>query len=184
MLLYNKNANPQIFRNYKASNKNNVNYAKVQIYVAQPAAEVELPGLIVDDLENAEPVIVFHEGMTIHFNIPEGVRVYRRFVANEEPATPAPARVTGEDGNEYERHTGAYTIPGYGALSYFAEAQGVRSAVKTVRFSDTTGVEDITVGAEEGEAVYYDMTGRRVANPTTGLYIRVNGTTATKVYLR
>lgn len=184
MLLYNKNANPQIFRHYKASNKNNVNYAKVQIYIAQPAAEVVVPNMVVDGEENAEPVIVFHEGMKIHFNIPEGVRVYRRFVATEEPATPAPARVTGEDGNEYERHTEAYTVPGYGTLSYFAESQGVRSAVKEVRVSDTTGVEDITVGGEEGEAVYYDMTGRRVANPTAGLYIRVNGSTATKVYLR
>lgn len=187
MILYNNNSTAsggQVFRNYKVSNAGNSNYAKVQIYVAQPAAEVVVPNMVVDGEENAEPVIVFHEGMTIHFNIPEGVRVYRRFVATEEPATPAPARVTGEDGNEYERHTEAYTVPGYGTLSYFAESQGVRSAVKEVRVSDTTGVEDITVGAEEGEAVYYDMTGRRVANPAAGLYIRVNGTTATKVYLR
>lgn len=167
-----------------AGGDNWLKYYSLQIYVAQPAAEVVAPNMVVDGEENAEPVIVFHEGMTIHFNIPEGVRVYRRFVATEEPATPAPARVTGEDGNEYERHTEAYTVPGYGTLSYFAESQGVRSAVKEVRVSDTTGVEGITVGAEEGEAVYYDMTGRRVANPTTGLYIRVNGTTATKVYLR
>lgn len=167
-----------------AGGDNWLKYYSLQIYVAQPAAEVVVPNMVVDGEENAEPVIVFHEGMTIHFNIPEGVRVYRRFVATEEPATPAPARVTGEDGNEYERHTEAYTVPGYGTLSYFAESQGVRSAVKEVRVSDTTGVEDITVGGEEGEAVYYDMTGRRVANPTAGLYIRVNGTTATKVYLR
>lgn len=172
------------FKFYDKSNINGTEYNNVQIYVAQPAAEVVAPNMVVDGEENAEPVIVFHEGMTIHFNIPEGVRVYRRFVATEEPATPAPARVTGEDGNEYERHTEAYTVPGYGTLSYFAESQGVRSAVKEVRVSDTTGVEDITVGAEEGEAVYYDMTGRRVANPTAGLYIRVNGSTATKVYLR
>lgn len=167
-----------------AGGDNWLKYYSLQIYIAQPAAEVVVPNMVVDGEENAEPVIVFHEGMTIHFNIPEGVRVYRRFVATEEPATPAPARVTGEDGNEYERHTEAYTVPGYGTLSYFAESQGVRSAVKEVRVSDTTGVEDITVGGEEGEAVYYDMTGRRVANPTTGLYIRVNGSTATKVYLR
>lgn len=182
MVLYSKQN--KVFRNYSASNYGDKTYPGVQIYVAQPAAEVEVPAMIVDDVENAEPVIVFHEGMTIHFNIPEGVRVYRRFVATEEPATPAPARVTGEDGNEYERHTEAYTVPGYGTLSYFAESHGVRSAVKEVRVSDTTGVEDITVGGEEGEAVYYDMTGRRVANPTAGLYIRVNGSTATKVYLR
>lgn len=177
-------ATTKTFKFYDKSNINNTEYNNVQIYIAQPAAEVVVPNMVVDGEENAEPVIVFHEGMTIHFNIPEGVRVYRRFVATEEPATPAPARVTGEDGNEYERHTEAYTVPGYGTLSYFAESQGVRSAVKEVRVSDTTGVEDITVGAEEGEAVYYDMTGRRVANPTAGLYIRVNGSTATKVYLR
>lgn len=184
MLLYNSLQNTNVFKNYKDTNKVNKGYENVKIYVAQPAAEVVVPNMVVDGEENAEPVIVFHEGMTIHFNIPEGVRVYRRFVATEEPATPAPARVTGEDGNEYERHTEAYTVPGYGTLSYFAESQGVRSAVKEVRVSDTTGVEDITVGAEEGEAVYYDMTGRRVANPSAGLYIRVNGSTATKVYLR
>lgn len=183
-LLYSTDNGANTFGNYANSNANNDAYNKVQIYVAQPAAEVVVPNMVVDGEENAEPVIVFHEGMTIHFNIPEGVRVYRRFVATEEPATPAPARVTGEDGNEYERHTEAYTVPGYGTLSYFAESQGVRSAVKEVRVSDTTGVEDITVGGEEGEDVYYDMTGRRVANPTSGLYIRVNGSTATKVYLR
>ena len=183
-LLYSTDKGANTFGNYANSNANNDAYNKVQIYVAQPAAEVVVPNMVVDGEENAEPVIVFHEGMTIHFNIPEGVRVYRRFVATEEPATPAPARVTGEDGNEYERHTEAYTVPGYGTLSYFAESQGVRSAVKEVRVSDTTGVEDITVGGEEGEDVYYDMTGRRVANPTSGLYIRVNGSTATKVYLR
>lgn len=183
-LLYSTDKGANTFGNYANSNANNAAYNKVQIYIAQPAAEVVVPNMVVDGEENAEPVIVFHEGMTIHFNIPEGVRVYRRFVATEEPATPAPARVTGEDGNEYERHTEAYTVPGYGTLSYFAESQGVRSAVKEVRVSDTTGVEDITVGGEEGEAVYYDMTGRRVANPTAGLYIRVNGSTATKVYLR
>lgn len=183
-LLYSTDNGANTFGNYANSNANDAAYNKVQIYIAQPAAEVVVPNMVVDGEENAEPVIVFHEGMTIHFNIPEGVRVYRRFVATEEPATPAPARVTGEDGNEYERHTEAYTVPGYGTLSYFAESQGVRSAVKEVRVSDTTGVEDITVGGEDGEAVYYDMTGRRVANPTTGLYIRVNGSTATKVYLR
>lgn len=183
-LLYSTDNGANTFGNYANSNANKAAYNKVQIYIAQPAAEVVVPNMVVDGEENAEPVIVFHEGMTIHFNIPEGVRVYRRFVATEQPATPAPARVTGEDGNEYERHTEAYTVPGYGTLSYFAESQGVRSAVKEVRVSDTTGVEDITVGGEEGEDVYYDMTGRRVANPTTGLYIRVNGSTATKVYLR
>lgn len=95
----------------------------------------------------------------------------------------APARVQYE-GKEFTRYTEPIKVTESGTFYYFAEVNGVKSEVKNVLISDTTGVEDITVGGEEGEAVYYDMTGRRVANPTAGLYIRVNGSTATKVYLR
>lgn len=45
----------------------------------------------------------------------------------------------------------------------------------------TTGVETIVV--EGAEAVYYNLQGVRVANPTSGTYIRVCGTEAVKVRL-
>ena len=45
-------------------------------------------------------------------------------------------------------------------------------------FSSTTAIEGID--SEQGEAVYYDLSGRRVLNPTGGIYI-VNGK---KVYVK
>ena len=45
-------------------------------------------------------------------------------------------------------------------------------------FSGTTAIEGID--SEQGEAVYYDLSGRRVLNPTGGIYI-VNGK---KVYVK
>lgn len=45
-----------------------------------------------------------------------------------------------------------------------------------------SGVEDIT--ADTTSAVYYNLQGVRVANPAGGLYIRCQGNTATKVYVK
>lgn len=45
------------------------------------------------------------------------------------------------------------------------------------------GVEAIEAEAAEGEAVYYNLYGQRVAEPENGLYIRVQGGKATKVAL-
>ena len=42
-------------------------------------------------------------------------------------------------------------------------------------------VEAATGAAAEGEAEYYDLTGRRVTAPAAGVYIRVEGGRATKV---
>lgn len=44
-------------------------------------------------------------------------------------------------------------------------------------------VDDITLDAE-GEVVYYDMQGRRVVNPENGIYIRKQGSVATKVVVK
>ena len=46
-----------------------------------------------------------------------------------------------------------------------------------------TAVDDILV-EDAAPAVYYDLTGRVVENPAEGLYIRVAGGKATKVYIR
>ncbi len=45
---------------------------------------------------------------------------------------------------------------------------------------DVTGIENVGV-QNNGEKVYYDLNGRRVANPTTGLYITESGQ---KVFIR
>ncbi len=51
-----------------------------------------------------------------------------------------------------------------------------------------SGVEDITIEevADEADAVYYNINGVRVdaTNLTPGVYVKVVGTTATKVMVR
>jgi hypothetical protein len=48
----------------------------------------------------------------------------------------------------------------------------------------TTGVTDVTIAGDD-TAEYYNLSGVRVANPTTpGLYIRRQGTKATKVVIK
>lgn len=47
----------------------------------------------------------------------------------------------------------------------------------------TTGVEAITVSGNTEAAEYFDLTGRRVANPSTGIYIVRQGKTVRKVVL-
>jgi hypothetical protein len=44
-------------------------------------------------------------------------------------------------------------------------------------------VDSITL-SEDGEVIYYDMQGRRVVNPENGIYIRKQGSTATKVVVK
>jgi hypothetical protein len=41
-------------------------------------------------------------------------------------------------------------------------------------FDETTGIENLTPALSQGEGAWYDLQGRRVAEPTKGLYI-VNG---------
>lgn len=46
-----------------------------------------------------------------------------------------------------------------------------------------SGVENVAVDAMEGDAVYYDLQGRRVDAPAKGLYIRLQGGKAEKVMM-
>lgn len=49
----------------------------------------------------------------------------------------------------------------------------------------TTGIEDVTVEAADSDATYYNLQGVRVVNPVKGgIYVRVQGTTATKVIIK
>lgn len=45
----------------------------------------------------------------------------------------------------------------------------------------TVGVSSLGADAQMSEAVYYDLTGRRVANPGRGIYVKVQGGKAVKV---
>lgn len=53
-----------------------------------------------------------------------------------------------------------------------------------VELLGTTGVEDIDTEGTDAEVRYYNLQGVRVDNPAAGIYIRVAGNTATKVYVK
>ena len=70
---------------------------------------------------------------------------------------------------------------------YVVDAAGNQSGKKPLIFQgQSTGVEDIIAnGADDSEAVYYNLQGVRVANPAAGnLYIKVQGDKATKVLVK
>lgn len=73
----------------------------------------------------------------------------------------------------YTKTLGAYKA--YIELSSVAAAQGLRFA-----FGPATDIESVITEGEQDAKVYYDLSGRRVENPTKGLYI-VNGK---KMYIK
>ncbi|MGM9846222.1 MAG: hypothetical protein ACI30K_08375 [Muribaculaceae bacterium] len=57
----------------------------------------------------------------------------------------------------------------------------------TTKFSTTditTGIADFEAEAADGEEIYFNLQGVRITNPQSGLYIRYNGRTFDKVYIR
>lgn len=52
------------------------------------------------------------------------------------------------------------------------------------KLSEKSGVEDVTVDGGNATAIYYDLQGRKVDNPATGLYIVRRGDKATKEYVK
>lgn len=67
--------------------------------------------------------------------------------------------------------------------SFFVTSTTSAQLVKVYYEPVTTGVDSIEA-AEAAEAVYYNLQGVRVANPENGLYIRVQGKTVSKVYVK
>lgn len=67
---------------------------------------------------------------------------------------------------------------------YTAKNKQVFIAGEVTYVEGTTGVSDIAVSEANGEAVYYNLNGVKVANPENGLYIKVQGGKASKVLVK
>ena len=162
----------------------------VSLYVAKYAAvpapaapEVKINGDTVSDNANV------NDGK-LTFEVPEGIAVYYRIDPNNTPsgddpvnapAKAAPATMD-NDGKVYTLYTGEVKLEsGSHTVSYFAydEATGLKSEVKTINVSNTTGIEGIAV--EDGAAEWFNLQGVRVAEPQQGIYVRVANGKAAKV---
>lgn len=97
-----------------------------------------------------------------------------------------------ENKAEFDDANGEHVIPvsESGTLSYYAvhTATGTQGATETVKVTKTatTAIDAIGADAAEGEAEYFDIRGVKVNidNAAPGLYIRRQGTTATKVIVK
>ena len=56
--------------------------------------------------------------------------------------------------------------------------------IVTVAKEDSTAVKAIESVEADGQAVYYDLQGRKVANPSNGIFIRQQGSSVSKVFVR
>lgn len=97
-----------------------------------------------------------------------------------------------ENKAEFDDANGEHVIPvsESGILSYYAvhTATGTQGATETVTVTKntTTAIDAIGAGAAEGEAEFFDIRGVKVNidNAAPGLYIRRQGTAATKVIVK
>lgn len=72
----------------------------------------------------------------------------------------------------------------FGNLIKYFGAPGLKNTKKYVLDVEVSGIENIEASVENAPVEYYNLQGIRVAEPANGLYIRRQGNTATKVYIR
>ncbi len=161
-------------------------------YALLPVVEPEAPA----DPEFAEEHTEIVDGTLtsekseywVKFKKVEGVDIYyRHILKNNNPTTRAEA-VENSDFKKVEEAdyvNGIKVTKDHSALEYYAYANGVPSATKTLNIMlDTpTGVAEIEA-AGAGEVRWFDMQGREVkGQPEKGIYVRVVNGKASKVIL-
>ncbi|MDE6009973.1 MAG: hypothetical protein K2F87_00805 [Muribaculaceae bacterium] len=95
---------------------------------------------------------------------------------------------TTEDGTRYEFQN-TYSLPPYPAgkydvtaiVHYAVNGSTIYFYLAPIAYAESSSVEVSGIAAENEEAVYYDLQGRRVENPAQGLFIKSQGGKFTKV---
>ena len=146
--------------------------------------------------------VTWTEGMTLGYEVSARGTMLNGtpLVYPEQPkeeSTPAAVRANGPakvalnnpvKGTISGASSAVFSFASDGEFSCWVEdADGNKSRTVKMTFQgQSTGVEDIIAnGADDSEAVYYNLQGVRVANPAAGnLYIKVQGDKATKVLVK
>lgn len=122
------------------------------------------------------------EGVTIHYSTPVAA------------AENAPLRAVSHEGFTEAAlvdgvHT--FTVKNPGVVTYYgyhkdSDTKGVERTLTVKPYDDTTAIDAIGADAFEGEVEFFDIRGVKVNidNAAPGLYIRRQGTTATKVIVK
>ena len=108
-------------------------------------------------------------GLTVATEVPQVDGDYTTFIL-----------ANGADGvNWYKLAEDSYTLKANSAYLKLATAQIPASRSLTMVFGDPSGIENVNRQAVNSNQ-YFDLSGRRVAQPTKGLYI----VTGKKVYIK
>ena len=116
--------------------------------------------------------------------------VARQYATNRGIAGSIPATVVAGEKYDFEYKMNMVsaikdTDNIHGVVYIINKATGVVENVTSVKkVGGTSAIEDIDAAANNAPVEYYNLQGVRVANPANGLYIRRQGSTATKVLIR
>lgn len=127
------------------------------------------------------------DNRTFTIEVPAGCSVWYKIVAEETPeAAPARAEAENDGFEKYTEGTELSIVNGEQLMMYAEDdTTGMKSDVITKTYGDvvTTGVNAIDADNADAPVFFYNLQGVRVANPESGLFIRVQGDKATKVIL-
>ena len=120
---------------------------------------------------NASAAGVFHAVATSTSATLSGTNLLQPWTTAGEPDVVGTYYTLAVSGNNpvFKQSTGGTLAAGKAYLVIPSAAREL-----TIDFGDATGIENIINAVEQNDGVVYDLQGRRVANPTKGIYI-VNG---------
>lgn len=117
------------------------------------------------------------------FTVPEGVKLYYKFVSNEDSQQISPMAET----PEWSRYAAGTEIPvtnTSGSIEYYAESHGLQSSHVTKTFTVSTGMSNLEIGnGSDDIPVYFDLNGSRVneSGIMPGIYIKKTGHKTEKI---
>lgn len=136
-------------------------------------------------IPQVEHVGVLGEGGSVTFTFSHPEEGARFFIYHEEtvPAAKGSRRAPAHDADVWvENTTGTHTVTTEGTFHIYATNadKSRKSEIQSfvVTNDSTTGINEISV--ESADVEWYDMSGRRVASPAKGVYIRKQGSTIKK----
>ena len=119
-----------------------------------------------------------------HSNPNNGIKIYTRWTPAEAaaPTTCVSAKAVSDIPEGFSEHTGDITLNGEGTLEYFTRVSNTNSNIKKIEVKVAakaddeepdvpTGVQDVCSDAA-GDDCWYDLNGKKVSNPGSGIYIR------------
>lgn len=143
----------------------------------QPLEYYALPGVAtatIGDTEIAESYELTGSEVTVVLTAPKGESIWYKFTAT--PTTPEAGQAL-EGFTEYPAE--GIKIGQQGTLEYYTELNGRTSDVSLIEFTGTpAAISEIT--ADGAAAEWYDLSGRRVATPTKGVFIKKIGSKVSK----